>query len=40
MRNCEEALLKKVGDSNLVNISEAVDPKEYKVNEPNKRDGE
>ena len=26
-----EAILKKVGDSNVVNISEAVDPKEYKV---------
>ena len=33
MRNSEEALLRKVGDSNVVNISEAVDPKEYKVNE-------
>ena len=28
MRNSEEALLRKVGDSNVVNISEAVDPKE------------
>ena len=33
MRNSEEALLRKVGDSNVVNISEAVDPKEYKANE-------
>ena len=33
VRNSEEALLSKVGDSNVVNISEAVDPKEYKVNE-------
>ena len=27
VRNIEEALLRKVGDSNVVNISEAVDPK-------------
>ena len=33
MRNSEEALLRKVRDSNVVNISEAVDSKEYKVNE-------
>ena len=33
VRNNEEALLRKVGDSNVVDISEAVDPKEYKVNE-------
>ena len=26
VRNSEEALLRKVGDSNVVNISEAVDP--------------
>ena len=32
VRNSEEALLRKVGDSNVVDISEAVDPKEYKVN--------
>ena len=32
MRNSEEALHRKVGDSNVVNIPEAVDPKEYKVN--------
>ena len=32
VRNSEEALLRKVGDSNVVNISEAVDPNEYKVN--------
>ena len=33
VRISEEVLLKKVGDSNVVNISEVVDPKEYKVNE-------
>ena len=33
VRNSEEALLRKVGDSNVVNISEAVDPEEYKVDE-------
>ena len=33
VRNSEEALLRKVGDSNVVNISETVDPKEYKLNE-------
>ena len=33
VRNREEVLLRKVGDSNVVNISEAVDPKKYKVNE-------
>ena len=33
VRNSEEALLRKVGDSNVVDISEAVDPKEFKVNE-------
>ena len=40
MRNSEEVLLKKVGDSNVVNISEAVDPKEYKVNEVNETENE
>ena len=30
MRNSEEVLLRKVGESNLVNSSEAVDPKKYK----------
>ena len=40
MRNSEEVLLKKVGDSNVVNISEAVDPKEYKVNEVNETKSE
>ena len=35
VKNSEEVLLKKFGDSNVVNISEAVDPKEYKVNEVN-----
>ena len=39
VRNSEEVLFKEVGDSNVVNISEAVDPKEYKVNEVN-GDGE
>ena len=33
VRKSEEASLRKVGDSNVVDISEAVDPKEYKVNE-------
>ena len=32
MRNSEKELLRKVGESNVVNISEAVDTKEYKVN--------
>ena len=40
MRNSEEALLRKVGDSNVVNISEAVDPKEYKVNEVKETENE
>ena len=31
MRNSKEALLRKVGDSNVVNNSEAVDQKKYKV---------
>ena len=35
MKNSEEVLLEKVGDSNVVNISEAVGPKEYKVNAVN-----
>ena len=33
VRNSEEVLLRKVGGSNVVNISEALDPKKYKVNE-------
>ena len=33
MRNSEEALLGKFRDNNVLNISEAEDPKEYKVNE-------
>ena len=33
VRNSEEVLLRKVGDSNVVNISEVVDPKGYKMNE-------
>ena len=40
VRNCEEALLRKVGDSNVVNISEAVDPKEFKVNEVKETENE
>ena len=40
MRNSEEALLRKVGDSNVVDISEAVDPKEYKVNEVKEMENE
>ena len=32
LRNSEKELLRKVGESNVVNISEAVDPKEHKVN--------
>ena len=32
MRNSGEVLLRKVGVSTVVNIPEAVDPKEYKVN--------
>ena len=35
VKNSEEVLLEKVGDSNVVNISEAVGPKEYKVNAVN-----
>ncbi|CAH3118543.1 unnamed protein product [Porites lobata] len=31
---------RKVGDSNVVNISEAVDPKEYKVNEVKETENE
>ena len=40
VRNSEEALLRKVEDSNVVNISEAVDPKEYKVNEVKETENE
>ena len=40
VRNSEEALLRKVGDSNVVNISEAVDPKEYKVDEVKETENE
>ena len=32
MRNSEEALLRKVGDSKVVNISKAVDPKGWRMN--------
>ena len=38
VRNSEEALLRKVGDSNVVNISEAVDPRVQ--SERSKGDGE
>ena len=40
VRNSEEVLLRKAGDSNVVNISEAVDPKEYKVNEVKETENE
>ena len=40
VRNCEEALLTKVGDSNVVTISEAVDPREFKVNEVKETENE
>ena len=40
MRNSEEAFLRKVGDSNVVNISEAVDRKEYKLNEAKETENE
>ena len=39
-RNSEEVLLRKVGDSNVVNISEAVDPMKYKVNEVEETENE
>ena len=40
MSSSEESLLRKIGDSNVVNISEAVDPKEYKVNEAKEKENE
>ena len=40
VKNSEEGLLRKVGDSNVVNISEAVDPKEYKVTEAKESENE
>ena len=40
VRTSEEALFRKVGDSNVVKISEAVDPKEYKVNEVKETENE
>ena len=40
VRNSEEELPRKVGDSNVVNISEAVDPKEYKVDEVKETENE
>ena len=40
VRNSEEALLGKFRDNNILNISEAVDPKEYKVNEEKESENE
>ena len=40
MRKNREAILRRVGDSNVVNISEAVDPKEYKVTEVKETENE
>ena len=40
VRNSKEALLGNVGDSNVVSISEAVDAKEYKVNEVKETENE
>lgn len=40
VNNSGELLLKKVGDSNVVNISEAVDPKKNKVNEEKESENE
>ena len=42
MRNSEEALLRKVSDSNVVSqlLIEAVDSKEYKVNEVKETENE
>ena len=40
VRNSEEALLREVGDSNVVNISKGVDPKECKVNEAKQTENE
>ena len=40
MRNSRGIKLRKVGDSNVVNISEAVDQKEYKVNEVKETENE
>ena len=40
VRNSAEVLLRKVGDSNVVNISEAVDPKKYKLNEVEETENE
>ena len=42
MRNSKKkrALLRKIGDSNVINISEAVDPKEYKVHEAKEKENE
>ena len=38
VRNSEEVLLKKVRDRNVVNISEAVDTKRYKMDEVNEKE--
>ena len=40
VRNSEEALLRKVGDSNVVKISEAVNAQEYKVYEAKESENE
>ena len=40
MNNSEEELLRKIGDSNVVDISEAVVPKEYKVNKVKEMENE
>ena len=40
VRNSEEVLLKKVGDSNVINFSETVNPREYNVNEVNETENE
>ena len=37
MRNSEEALLRKIRESNVVDISEALDPKEYKMMKQRRR---
>ena len=40
MKNSEEGLLRKIGDSKAVDISEAVDPKRYKVNKVKEMENE
>ena len=39
-KNIKKALLRKIRDTNVINILEAVDPKEYKVNEAKKTENE